>query len=217
MSGVQNRIKNETNISSIGVKGFNGSMSKASKLGQNEDGYDELYVKDMPSDLVLLCANEYASEGAAILFSKDGIVLKLSKEEQVELREYIEQFVITKKLVVKNKTYEVSMKSENEEMKVMDHAANATATRYFNTKIHVSNVDEMILALLLSGITYKQLYELIKNDAMNSLPREITIKALNNFAHRQGTSPDVLQLARPNLARECKRLFCTKRGSEISW
>ena len=41
----------------------------AQQQGVNDDGKVEYYVQSMPSDLVLLCAHEYASDGAAVFAS----------------------------------------------------------------------------------------------------------------------------------------------------
>ena len=77
---------------------------------------------------------------------------------------------------------------------------NNTATRYFNSKVHVSNKEERTLSMLLMGFTRKDLYNITTSQCVNGLPRDLTKHALNQFSHRHGTSPDILQQARPNLA-----------------
>lgn len=90
MSGNPQRIKSETvDNSSVIITGFNGGTSQSTATGLNSDGKREYYVSGMPKDLALLCANVYASEGVAMLFKHDGIVLKLTDEEQRDLRDYI--------------------------------------------------------------------------------------------------------------------------------
>ncbi len=87
-----------------------------------------------------------------------------------------------------------------------------TATRYFNTKVHVSNQEERILAMLLSGLTFNDLYVMTKEDRVKvkGLPRDLTMTSLNQFSRKYGTSPDILQLARPNLAGNVKGYMADK-------
>ena len=91
MSGVIGGIESTMCGDSIGVKikGFNGLTSTVYSAGINADGKMEYYVKNMPSDLVLLCANEYAKEGAAILLPNSGVVLQLSDVERDDLEEHV--------------------------------------------------------------------------------------------------------------------------------
>jgi hypothetical protein len=62
------------------VKGFNDTSSPAAFLGINSDSRPELYIPNIPSDLVLLliCATDYTQQGATILFQNEGFVLALS-------------------------------------------------------------------------------------------------------------------------------------------
>ena len=55
MSGNSDRLIN-TMPTTIRVKGFNDTTSPAATLGLNSDSRPELYIPNMPSDLVLLCA-----------------------------------------------------------------------------------------------------------------------------------------------------------------
>ena len=41
---------------------------------------------------------------------------------------------------------------------------------------------------------------MVKNNNIDGLPRDLTLKELNRFKHNYGRTPDVLQLAFPNLA-----------------
>jgi len=213
MSGVKGRISNIKNDKNIGVqiKGFNGSTSVVDTVGINNDGKMEYYVKNMPSDLVLLCANEYAKEGAAILLPNSGVVLQLSDVERDDLEEYVKKFTVSKRLVVNNRTYEVETSRYDSAYQCVDEEAlNSTATRYFNTKIHVTNQEERIMAMLLTGLTFKDIYAMTKENSVHGLPRDLTMQSLNQFSHRYGTSPDILQLARPNLAGNTKGYMATK-------
>lgn len=57
MSGNMNRlVESYVNEERITIKGFNGSSSTVDAVGVNEDGKLEYYVKNMPSNLTLLCA-----------------------------------------------------------------------------------------------------------------------------------------------------------------
>ena len=205
MSGVKGRLKlkDERGVNAV-IKGFNGSQSYAKEAGWNKDGKYEFFVSDMKDNLVLLCANQYASEGAAVLFRKSGLVVKMTDEEVVKLEEYLKQFEVLKELVVRNRTYEVAQNAAEEV--VSDVAFSSTATRYFNTKVHVSNDEEMILAMMLTGLSYSDLYGLA-NRGVSGLPRELTKESLNRYSHRYGVAPDVVQLATPNLAGNTKGYF----------
>ena len=61
----------------------------------------------MPRDLVLLCAHEYAKDGAAVLTSSGGCVLQMNQKELATLSDFISQFQRIKKLSVENRTYVV--------------------------------------------------------------------------------------------------------------
>jgi len=210
MSGIKDRITEEDNtILDINIRGFNGATSTVDSVGVNADGKMEYYVSSMPPNLVLLCANDYAKDGAAILLPDKGVVLQLTELEREDLTKYIERFTVLKALTVNNRTYEVdrsvvSAYLSNEE------AMNNTATRYFNTKVNVSNQEERILAMLLTGLSFNDLYVMAKQDNVHGLPRDLTIKSLNQFSHRYGTTPDILQLARPNLAGNTKGYMAQK-------
>ncbi len=110
MSGIKGRVLEvlKKRVPDVRITGFNGSHSTVDKLGLNEDGKLEYYVSSMPQDLVLLCANDYAQEGAAILFKDDGIVIKMTDDEILELKHNLSQYPVLKKLVVRNRTYEVA-------------------------------------------------------------------------------------------------------------
>ena len=109
MSGNINRLmESYVNEESITIKGFNGSSSTVDAVGVNEDGKLEYYVKNMPSNLTLLCAQEYAKEGAAVvLFPDNGVVLRLTSDEKESLEKYIKNFQAIKQLKVNKRTYEV--------------------------------------------------------------------------------------------------------------
>jgi hypothetical protein len=191
MSGVKGRLGSaEKSKQNIIIKGFNGNTSNVSEVGLNEDGKIEYFVNDMPSDMVLLSAHDYAMDGAAILFDNSGVVLHLTKKEKKKLENYVKQFNVTKQLVVKNRTYEV--KNDN-----VEQAMSNSATKYFNSKINVSNNDERIMAMLLTGLSFADLYSMVKSGSALGLPRDMTIQSLNNFEHKYGKTPDIIQMALP--------------------
>jgi sulfur transfer complex TusBCD TusB component (DsrH family) len=145
MSGVQGRLQNPTEQGSkVTIQGFNGNQSTVTLVGTNADDKSEYYVQQMPSNLVLLCAHDYAMDGAAILFADDGVVLQLDEEQIAQLRDVISPWAVTKQLVVRNSTYEVSEQGEE-----MSSHVGYAANTYFNTNINVSNVEERILVYLI--------------------------------------------------------------------
>jgi hypothetical protein len=198
----------------IHVKGFNDSTSLVTQIGLNSDAKSELYIPSMPSDLVLLCAADYTQSGATILFPTDGYVLSLTAEEQAYLRNYADQKPHLKELTVRNNTYEVldhSTIDPDMSISFSDlYAYNSTATKFFNSKVNVSSTQERILATLLTGLTFKDLLTMSKNNSVLGLPRDITPETLHTFENRYGRTPDVLQLAFPNLAGNMKGYFAPK-------
>ena len=67
LSGDVTRLQNPAPIDSIKIKGFNNSTSSVTLVGSNTDGKREYFVPSMPPNLVLLCAQQYSSDGASIL------------------------------------------------------------------------------------------------------------------------------------------------------
>ena len=209
MSGTTERIDNAvSNTNNIRIQGFNGTTSNVDAVGVNADGKLEYYVSSMPTHLTLLSAHDYVKDGAAVLFPDDGVVLRLTDTEREALQQFIKTFEVSKQLLVKNRTYEVA--HHVTEGVQIEQAMNNTATRYFNSKVHVSNKEERILSMLLMGFTHKDLYDMVKSGSVTGLPRDLTKHALNQFSHRHGTSPDILQLARPNLAGNIKGYMAPK-------
>jgi hypothetical protein len=212
MSGVRGRILSEENITdNIYIKGFNGNVSTVDEIGSNVDGKREYYVREMPADMVLLSAHDYCKDGAAILLPDSGVVLQLSTAERKKLEEYIKPFKVTKQLTVKNRTYEVAKddgiyESASSADVNVEVAMSNTATRYFNTKVNASSSEESILAMLLTGISFNDLYSIVssKVSTVNGIPRNITLQTLNNFKSKYGKTPDVLQMAFPQLAGNTK-------------
>jgi len=212
MSGNSDRLSN-TMPTNIRVKGFNDTSSPAATLGLNSDSRPELYIPNMPSDLVLLCAADYTQQGATILFPNEGFVLALSSAEQQYLHSYIKDKPILKELTVRNNTYEVvdAPPSSSLPTPPLQQAYASTATRYFNSKINVSTVEERILATLLSGLTFKDLLTMTTNASVLGMPRDITPQSLHRFENKYGRTPDILQLAFPDLGGNKKGYFAPKQ------
>ena len=218
MSGVEGRIKEISEMDeAVRITGFNGTVSMASLVGVNSDGKQEYFVPNMPSDLVLLCGHAYASDGAAILHKNGGMVVKLNADQLGELLNFVQKFQIIKHLKVSNRTYEVA-NSNQEELPAYSsksqsspilsffaedcsaeelEAFSSVATKFFNTKVNVSNTTERILTLLLSGLSFNDLYQHVKNQSLAGLPPDVTISALNHFAHKYGRTPDIIRMALP--------------------
>jgi hypothetical protein len=189
MSGVRDRLLDSAAApANVSVRGFNNSVSAVDSVGLNEDGKVEYYVPNMPSDMVLLSAHDYARDGAAVLMADSGVVLRMSDEERSQLEAFISRFEVTKNLVVRNRTYEVVP---------CEDAMSSTATRYFNSKVHVSSVDERIMVMLLTGLSFNDLLAMVENDSVQGLPRDLSVASLHRFERKFGRTPDVLQLAVP--------------------
>jgi hypothetical protein len=191
----------------ISITGFNNSTSNVTAQGINSDSKIEYYVKSMPSNLALLCAADYAQEGAIVLLKDKGYILDLSDLDLNSLINYILNFKISKQLVVRNNTYEVDLSNDVHNVSNNtnnDIAYSSTANKYFNSKINVSSNDERILAMLLCGLPYKTLEFAVKNGSITSLPRDITRDSLLTFSRKYGNNPEILQLSLPDLAGNVK-------------
>eukprot|EP01034_Spumella_vulgaris_P034104 gene34104-42052_t len=191
MSGVPDRLLSVVPLDrDIAINGFNGSRSTVTAVGSNRDNKREYYVEDMPSDLVLLCAQIYASDGAAVLYKDSGVVLKLDAEELQDLKQLISEYTVFKKLKVVNRTYEI-------DNSVGEEAMSSTAARYFNSKVHVSNSSQRILTMLLTGMSFQDLYTSVKNHSLSGFHPDLTLAALNHFEHKYGRTPDIVRMANP--------------------
>ena len=141
------------------IRGVAGEMVGGAIVGENEDGKEEIFVESLPDDLVLLCANQYAEDGAVILFGADGLVIKMKEEEVQELRQVLLKHGVEKFLVVKNGTYHVASSEESGGVGSFDVFA---ANTYFNTQVNVSNGEERILAYMLSGLTWDMMWDAVQ-------------------------------------------------------
>ena len=220
MSGDPNRIVHSRPLPRpVRITGFNGNRSSPTSMGVNADGKEEYYVEDMPSHLTLLCANAYCCDGCAVLFEDGGLVLRMTKAELVALKDFLSSYPVVKQLIVNNRTYEVDHRVDTPEaMTVIDvdedragdlepeDALSGIATRFFNTKVNVSNQEERILTLMMTGLTFRDLYLHVKNRSLAGIPPDLTEAGLNRFAHRFGRKPDILNLANPINIRDATGL-----------
>lgn len=90
ISGSPNRLQHlidrrQQNQLPHGVMGFNGTSSSITATGINAYGLQEHYIEGMPKDLCLLCAQQFAKQGAAILFGDCGYVLRLDSNQLQQL------------------------------------------------------------------------------------------------------------------------------------
>lgn len=207
MSNDINRLTTISNndTSNISIMGFNGQTSSPSAVGINEDGRKEYFVPHMPKDLVLLSAHSYAKDGAAILHENGGVVLRLTDQELKSLMDSVQQYPILKTLTVKNRTYEVNSNSHQHK----ETAFTNTATRYFNTKINVSNQTERVLTLLLTGLSFQDWYSHVQHGSMAGIPLDVTQQSLNKFERAYGRTPDIIRLSKPMKSKNQQGLMDT--------
>ena len=206
LTGTKDRLNNPRKLidSIVSITGFNKSKSTADEVGNNSDGFKEYYVPTMPPDLTLLCAHEYASQGAAVLMKDGGFVLKLDDQDLEKLKEYLTHFPIWKQLTVHNRTYEIDHtydsknQSDSKGRSSYDEEAYSNrANRFFNTKVHVSNGSDRVLSMLMTGLTLSDLRVLVKHQSMDGMPPDLNEKVINSFEHRHGKTPDIITLAIP--------------------
>jgi len=208
MSGDVTRIVTELPLDTdVRIIGFNGTKSSPAGVGLNSDGKKEFFVPSMPENLALLSAHSYAVDGAVVLLGDGGAVLQLSASELECFKHSLGKYRKTKELCVNNRTYEVcptddqatstdntrdcSTGKESADLEAMSN----TAVRFFNHKVNVSNKTERILTLLMTGLSFRDLYSHVQNGSMEGMPPDLTISALNHFEHQYGRTPEIIQLA----------------------
>jgi hypothetical protein len=98
---LQHVIKQATKREPIGnVVGFNNATSTIASVGTSTDNKIKYYL---PMDHCLLCAADYAADGAAILFAEDRLVIELDHDEINALRTFIDRFPVIKRLTAPTK------------------------------------------------------------------------------------------------------------------
>jgi hypothetical protein len=208
MSGMTERLQEifPANDYDIMITGFNGNKCYVELVGLNEDSKTELYCSAMPPGLVLLSGNQYASEGAAILYKNEGVVIEMDDQQVNELKQFVEQYKVVKRLSVKNGIYEVenntitnnNLRGGGEvESYMTEEAYSGKANRFFNTKVHVSNGQDRVLSMLMMGLTIEDLKALVKHKSLAGMPPDLTERVINSFEHKHGRTPDIITLAIP--------------------
>jgi hypothetical protein len=91
-------------------------------------------------------ANDYVK---VELFYNNGMIVKLSDLEEKDLRTYLNKSPKIKDVRFNNRTYEV--------VNVAEGAYSNIATRDFNSKVHTSNKDGTVLAMLLTGLKFNDI------------------------------------------------------------
>ena len=212
MSGVKGRITNDSNDSkNIEIEGFNGQISLVDKVGINSDGKKEYFVSNMPKDLVLLCANQYAKDGAIILMKNDGFVIHLSDSEVEEFRNLLKKYFIFKKLAVVNRTYEVCSDEENSSNIIGYDTAYHVGATLFHTRVNVPNMEQRILILMMMGFSYADIYQHVlnrekKKNSINGFPPDLTLAGLEKYKHKYGVTPTLVTLSQPHTINESEGL-----------
>lgn len=218
MSGIPNRIHQDLvqmDQTQVQIAGFNGSRSLSHGVGLNADFKKEYYVPSMPKDLVLLSGHQYASDGAAILHKYGGKILQLTDSQLQNLLEFIKQYQTRKTLKVVNRTYEIDKDHDHKQEiyptaddevnldllqdfetpsnQLPESAYSNTATKFFNSKVNVSNSTDRILTLLLSGFSFDDWKSHVKNKSLDGIPPDVTTKALDSFERKYGKTPDIIR------------------------
>jgi hypothetical protein len=175
-------------------------------------------------------------DGMVVLMEDTGYVIQLTSEERRHIQEDIlKHYTVTKRLKVVDRTYEVDSnddtvsggkkklikngKNTGEKTKsttenitgtilspAAEMAHSAVASRFFNSSVHVTNGEERVMTLLLSGLniqTLRLLYGHTKSKnptevVAYGLPRDITIDDINKYERLYGSTPEILQQALPN-------------------
>ena len=116
-----------------------------------------------------------------------------------------------KYLKVQNRTYEVNNAKNpantvsNQQIQFnenQEEALQGTATRFFNTKVNVSNQTERILTLLMTGLSFRDWQMHVKHGSLGGIPPDLTSHGLNRFEYRYGRTPDIVRLAHPTGLRD---------------
>ena len=104
MSGNYHPLSTPSEVDgSTTILGFNASHSRPTRYGLNHDQKMEYYVADMPSNLTLFCTNAFSQVGCAVLFAQDGLVLSRTESEVTAIREFIDEYLVVKRLKVANR------------------------------------------------------------------------------------------------------------------
>lgn len=235
MSGDKSRLMNVLPRSNVVVRGFDDSRQESSVMGYNSHNVVELYVPNMPPDLVLYSLQQYLKQynACAVFYPEGGAVYNIAPIAMKSMFSQLGQDDILMQLAVQNGTYcvvedrmstvalldqedhrdddenddlhmksalicdLVSGKNSVADVEDIEHDLECygVATRYFNTKIHASSTDQLILAYLLAGFTINQIQTALKHTSIYGFHPLITHGALKKFTDTYGFTPDAVQLA----------------------
>jgi hypothetical protein len=203
MSGDARRLKAKEAVD-IAIRGFNDSKSFANWKGLNSDGIMELYIPNMPEDLVLLCLHDYAKKGCVYLTEFGGKVLNLNPTQQDALERYLASFPSVLNLEVQNGVYVVdrTVKDNYEPHRAAAAAEEAfwvgvsnRAGLYFNGRVNYNTVSDRILGLMMSGLSFGAIRSALKHKSIGGVHPDITLESLVRYEKEHGRSPDVVQIA----------------------
>jgi hypothetical protein len=203
MSGDARRLKAKEAVD-IAIRGFNDSKSFANWKGLNSDGIMELYIPNMPEDLVLLCLHDYAKKGCVYLTEFGGKVLHLNPTQQDALERYLASFPSVLNLEVQNGVYVVdrTVKDNYEPHRAAAAAEEAfwvgvsnRAGLYFNGRVNYNTVSDRILGLMMSGLSFGAIRSALKHKSIGGVHPDITLESLVRYEKEHGRSPDVVQIA----------------------
>lgn len=190
--------------------GFNGHSSFSGMIGTNIDGFEEHQIDDMPDNLALLAASQYASMGAVVLFPDAGFVITGNAEERKKFRKMTESQSVYLKLNVVRGTYEVSRgkdskvierKEDEDDGFEEDDEESCGGITYFNDlngrngKVEVASVFDRILTLLLCGWSMKDLKSAVKFKSILGIHPSVSKIALDEFIKLNGSTLNIVSLA----------------------
>lgn len=208
---LSNNLKNMSNVrrSTKYIDGVGGKTT-AELSGTNRKGDPIHYLPSLP--IQIQCASDIAAQGCCLLFADQGYAIKLDSNQIESFKKVIEKCNITDRMIVQDKIYYV-IEDDGENSTVEDNVAECCysladgnaedmyiactvhARNYFNSQLHASSVSDRILAMMLSGMSFKTLYNAVKNKAIQGIHPDITVQKLLEFGKTMGTTPDIISIA----------------------
>ena len=225
MSGNMDRLS-QLRPTNVKITGFNSSASQASIKGINADGIEELYVPDMPNDRILLSLCDYTKGGrTALLGEHGGAILHIAEADLAALRAknaailevgvnngvyhvlrgHVDQTSPDFSFNVDSYIDEsdvILYDQDDVELEVFAVEAVTNlecyyAAKYFNSKVHYDTIDELILGHIASGFPIPTLKQLVKSGSMTGLDPTLTVKAIDRYIKRHGSTPDIVKKSLP--------------------
>ena len=84
-----------------------------------------------------------------------------------------------------------------------EYALTGRASLFFNTKVNVSTQEERILTLLMTGLTFRDLYMHVKNGSLSGLPADLTMDGLDRSKYMFAEAKKL-----PTLGGEVASVMC---------